>query len=328
MLVSKSECDKVLNEAAEQGDQQWWWVPTVTPATFRRLPDFGGPLRQLFDALAIHSLIVVPLRAGGHLHGALALARTTARPPFSAVELAAAQTIGRQAAVAIAAAAIAEGVNTGTAKRARLDDALRKWTRVFYEAGWGAAIVDGEDYRIDVANSGFRKQSDGYSWAESMEGQGTTVTVCLPEVKPAAPDAGAAHPPSRQPETGTVLVIEDEEGVRQLASRILQQVGFRVLEAPTGAAALAVLGDPECPVDLIVTDVVIPDVELSRLEREAHDRWPDLPILYMSGYPHDEIVQRGLVASDQPFLQKPFTAMELTDRVHDLVGARRSGGRR
>jgi two-component system cell cycle sensor histidine kinase/response regulator CckA len=116
-------------------------------------------------------------------------------------------------------------------------------------------------------------------------------------------------------------VIEDEEGVRQLASRILRQAGFHVLEAPTGAAALDMLGDIACPVDLIVTDVVIPDVELSRLERKAHDRRPEPPILYMSGYPHDEIVQRGLVARDLPFLQKPFTATELTDRVHDLVGA-------
>ncbi len=169
---------------------------------------------------------------------------------------------------------------------------------------------------------GIVKQSGGYIWAESTPGQGTTVTVCLPEIDRPMPAPRAKRTRStRRRASGTVLVMEDEEGVRELASRVLRAEGYQVLEASSGAAALQYLEDAEWSIDLVLTDVVVPDVELSRIERRAHERRPDAPILYMSGYPHDEIVQRGLLGAGDQFLQKPFTSVELVERVRGLIGS-------
>lgn len=608
-----------------RGNRDWWWIPAVANGTLRRLMGSESAIHGLLGALHVQSLIVVPLRASGRMHGLLALARTDPARPFTAIELAAAQVLGHRAAAAIEAAELAEGIRTDVAKRARLDDALHKWTRAFTVAGWGAAIVDGDDCRIDVANPAFArmhgwdhaealtghafaellpkdhadepaawrsvttagvayesthvradgstfpalvnvtpldrgdglnayvvtlqdlaplkraeerlrraqrmeavgrlaggvahevnnmmtiilgfsdilaskalpkeherdleeirkaasragnitrqllafsrqqtlqpaamslndvvidmvpmlrlmlpanvrldaaptqhvglvrmdraqleqvlvnltfnardampdggvirlttefrelshdaaldrigipipagsyglltvtdtgsgmdpetlaqifepffttkpigrgtglglatvygivKQSGGYIWAESAIGQGTTVTVCFPEIDsvPEALDA-PAHPLAAGRASGTILVLEDEEGVRDLASRVLRHEGYRVLEASSGVAALKFLGDARYTIDLVLTDVVVPDIELSRIERQARSRrggGPDAtPVLYMSGYPHDDIVQRGLLASAEPFLQKPFTSSELVGRVRDVLG--------
>jgi two-component system cell cycle sensor histidine kinase/response regulator CckA len=167
---------------------------------------------------------------------------------------------------------------------------------------------------------GIVKQSGGYVWAESTPGEGTTFTVGLPLVQggpiPAVhPEAEVESPPERG---GTVLVVEDEEGVRQLAGRILGARGYRVLEARNGEEALSVLVHGGQDVDLVLTDVVVPDLGTGDLARRVREV-KDVPILYMSGYPREDVIARHLIAADQPFLQKPFTGEELAEKVGRIL---------
>ena len=165
---------------------------------------------------------------------------------------------------------------------------------------------------------GIVKQSGGYVWVESTPNAGTTFTISLPEAPypvEIEPAALLARGGGGDGERGTVLVIEDEDGVRELAARILTDRGHRVLQARNGDEALAALDQGLAAVDLVVTDVIVPDMGTDRLAQELYLRHPTVPILYMSGYPRDDIVLRGLLRPDQPFLQKPFTGEELAYAV-------------
>ena len=164
---------------------------------------------------------------------------------------------------------------------------------------------------------GIVKQSGGYVWVESARGTGTTVTVCLPQVRAEAPVESTRSSGSFPAEcrTGTVLVIEDEEGVRELALRVLEQQGHRVYEARDGDEAVARLEEFGPALDLVLSDVIVPNIGTIELAQKIRDVRADLPILYMSGYSHEDVVGRGLVDPDVVFLQKPFTAAELTQLV-------------
>ena len=118
-----------------------------------------------------------------------------------------------------------------------------------------------------------------------------------------------------------MLVIEDEDGVRELAARILSDRTHRVLVARSGDEALGELDREPGNVDLVLTDVIVPDIGTDQLAQEVRHRYPRVPILYMSGYPRDEMVQRGLLDREQPFLQKPFTAQQLTRAVEEVLGS-------
>ena len=168
---------------------------------------------------------------------------------------------------------------------------------------------------------GIVKQSGGYVWAESTPGQGTTFTICLPEVGTPVRERPAAAPakPAVQATGERVLVLEDEDGVRELTARVLRDRGYEVVQARKGTEALVSLRNGACKPSLLLTDVIVPDMGLEQLEREAHTISPDLPILYMSGYPRDDILARGLLRGDQPFLQKPFTGEDLAAEVGRMI---------
>jgi PAS domain S-box-containing protein len=165
------------------------------------------------------------------------------------------------------------------------------------------------------------KQSGGYVWVESNPGEGTRFTVCLPEVRSgdeeSAEDSRAQ--PVAQGKGGTVLILEDEEGVRELAARVLTEHGYRVIPVRNGMEALAALREGEWSPGLLLTDVIVPDMGTEELEGEVHALSPNLPILYMSGYPRDDILDRGLLRQDQPFLQKPFTGEDLAGDVGRMI---------
>ena len=168
---------------------------------------------------------------------------------------------------------------------------------------------------------GIIKQSGGYVWVDSNPGEGTTFTICLPEVSAAAPDEPerAVESPRIEARGERVMILEDEDGVRELTARVLRDRGYEVVLARNGAEALATLRNGRKGPTLLLTDVIVPDMGTEELEWEVHKVVPDLPILYMSGYPRDDILARGLLRRDQPFLQKPFTSEDLAEEVGRMV---------
>jgi CheY-like chemotaxis protein len=116
-----------------------------------------------------------------------------------------------------------------------------------------------------------------------------------------------------------VLILEDEDGVRELTARVLRERGYQVRLARNGGEALANLGNGNSLPNLLLTDVIVPDMGTEELESKVHTLVPDLPILYMSGYPRDDILARGLLRRDQPFLQKPFTGEDLVEEVGRMM---------
>lgn len=119
-----------------------------------------------------------------------------------------------------------------------------------------------------------------------------------------------------------VLVVDDEQGLRELVCRTLQAEGYDTLEAGHGAEALEVMETATAPVDLVVTDVVMPGMDGRELGRRLSQRWPDLPILYISAYDVNDIFRRGSPRSSAPFLQKPFPMEGLVTTVRELIANR------
>ena len=170
---------------------------------------------------------------------------------------------------------------------------------------------------------GIVKQSGGYVWAYSELGKGTTFKVYLPLVV----EPSAEAPPARTAPRASgelVLVVEDEFAVRLMAARTLQDLGYEVVEAKNGREALELLARSDHRVRLMVADVVMPGMDGPELARRAEAMRPGLPVLFMSGYTDDEIVRRGLLDAEQPFLQKPFSPETLGEQVGRLL-KRRSG---
>jgi PAS domain S-box-containing protein len=167
---------------------------------------------------------------------------------------------------------------------------------------------------------GFVKQSDGYVWAYSEPGQGTVVKVYLPLVD-LPTEAGAPARSIAPPAVigRTVLVVEDEPQVRRMAARALAQAGHRVLEAADGRDAISLLARAGQGIDLVLTDVAMPGMSGRELAERLREARPDVRVIFMSGYADDEIVRRGLLDPEQPFIQKPFTPAVLVQRVAELT---------
>jgi len=168
---------------------------------------------------------------------------------------------------------------------------------------------------------GVVRQTGGIVAAESEVGRGTTFTVLLPRVEAPAPAAAktAAGPPEGGSET--ILVVEDERTVRDLAVRILRQKGYHVLEAGNAEEALVAADTFQGPIALLLTDVVMPMTSGRELARQMAVRRPDTRVLYMSGYTDDAVLQHGVRTEETPFLQKPFTPAALVARVRALLDA-------
>lgn len=163
---------------------------------------------------------------------------------------------------------------------------------------------------------GIVKQSGGYIWLYSEPGQGTSVKLYLPRVSdPVSRPSRPIIAPRGQGET--ILVVEDEEAVRTLARRTLEEAGYEVLEAATGREGLKLLLSD--PVDMVLCDVILPEMSGHELGRRLEVIRPEVPILYMSGYPGLDVVERGLIAHDAPFIEKPFTAASLAQSVRGLL---------
>ena len=134
--------------------------------------------------------------------------------------------------------------------------------------------------------------------------------------------AVAAVPESSSDPRRVILVVDDEQGLRDLVCRTLQAEGYSTLEAGHGAEALEVMEGASDAVDLVVTDVVMPGMDGRELGRRISQRWPDLPILYISAYDVNDIFRRGSPRQSAPFLQKPFPMEGLITTVRGLIHSR------
>jgi CheY-like chemotaxis protein len=168
---------------------------------------------------------------------------------------------------------------------------------------------------------GIVKQSDGYVWVYSEPGQGSTFKVYLPLTDEVArtPEEPVAGLPL--PGTESVLVVEDEPRVREIARRALEEAGYRVMEAESGPEALELLGRAEPRVGLVLTDVVLPGMSGPELAERVAELLPGTPVLLTSGYPDGEIGRRGLLAPGAAFIQKPFTPEALVSMVRQTLAA-------
>jgi two-component system cell cycle sensor histidine kinase/response regulator CckA len=173
---------------------------------------------------------------------------------------------------------------------------------------------------------GIVKQSGGYIFAESEVGTGTAFTIFLP-VHAAAEATATTKAPSTVKEkpsdvwgTGTILVVEDEDMVRAVAERALSRQGYTVLTAENGEAALELLETVEKP-DLLISDVVMPLMDGPTMARHVREKYPDLPILFMSGYAEEQL-RKSIDLDNVAFLPKPFSVQQLAEATRDVLATK------
>jgi two-component system cell cycle sensor histidine kinase/response regulator CckA len=221
----------------------------------------------------------------------------------------------------------------------------------------GAAIMPADDYvRIDVADQGsgiakehigkifdpffttkpvgqgtglglatvygIVKQTGGYINVDSDLNKGTTFSIFLPRFKGEVPVAQVESAPARDI-TGqdTVLLVEDEEAVRSFAARALRVRGYKVLEAPGGEEALELVRNHPAPIHLLITDVVMPNMDGPTLVRNLKRVRPEIAVIFMSGYAEEAFRRNDQNTADMHFLPKPFGLKQLAAKVKDVLSA-------
>jgi len=171
---------------------------------------------------------------------------------------------------------------------------------------------------------GIVKQSGGNVWVYSELGQGTTFKTYLPRV-----DEPAEHPelitarPTQLQGSESILLVEDEDMVRQLVRSVLEMHGYTVLEAHQGGEALLICEQHQGPIHLMVTDVVMPQMSGPQLAERLAPLRPEMKVLYMSGYTDNAIVHHGILESGIAFIHKPFTSDGLARKVREVLDAPR-----
>jgi CheY-like chemotaxis protein len=166
---------------------------------------------------------------------------------------------------------------------------------------------------------GILKASGGHVAVESEPGRGTTFHLFLPA---AAQPETTAPSPSRIVQPGgteTVLLVEDEAGVRSLARQALESRGYRVLEAPDGESALHLCRQHGGEIDLLLSDVVMPRMSGRELREQVAGLCPQTRVLFTSGYTDDAVVRHGVYQSESDFLQKPFSVHGLLRKVREVL---------
>jgi DNA-binding NtrC family response regulator len=153
-------------------------------------------------------------------------------------------------------------------------------------------------------------------------GQGTTFEIFLPRATGPAKKLGRKPNINIMPRgTETILVVEDEEAVRNFVQQVLKEQGYRVLSASSAAEAKEVFKKNGWEVALLLTDVVMPGENGFELYKNLAGRRPSLKILYMSGYAMDTLIQEGEMSSDIPMLQKPFHPKVLSKKIREILDA-------
>jgi two-component system cell cycle sensor histidine kinase/response regulator CckA len=203
------------------------------------------------------------------------------------------------------------GVGMDAPTRARIFEPFFTTKEVGKRTGLGLATV-----------YGIVKQNAGFVWVYSEPGKGSAFKVYFPlrSEPPAIPEI---PPPIRAPMgTETILLVEDSQSVRAAAQTALRRFGYTVIAAPSASEALPWLDAFDSHIDLLVTDVVMPDMSGRELALHASAQRPHLKVLYISGYTDDMVVRHGICAGDVAYLQQPFGPVELARKVREVLDCR------
>jgi CheY-like chemotaxis protein len=166
---------------------------------------------------------------------------------------------------------------------------------------------------------GIIKQSGGYVWVYSEVGLGSSFKVYLPRVDAPAEITSPVSPLPTRRGTETVLLVEDEDGVRALVRQVLHKHGYNVLEARNGGEALLMCERHQGDIDMLLTDVVLEQMGGRELAERLLQVRPEMKVLYVSGYADDAIVHHGVLKPGVAFLQKPFTTEALARKVRFVL---------
>jgi CheY-like chemotaxis protein len=169
---------------------------------------------------------------------------------------------------------------------------------------------------------GIVKQSGGYIWVDSKLGEGSSFKIFLPRLFEEPTPADSPQSTSESKGHETILVVEDAEPLRKLACRFLENHGYKVLQARDGDEALSIAASSASPIDLLLTDVVMPGINGRVLAERLLPRYAGMRVLYMSGYTDSFIAGHGVLERGTVLIHKPFTEETLLEKVKEVLEAR------
>ncbi|HKE23692.1 MAG TPA: ATP-binding protein [Bryobacteraceae bacterium] len=164
------------------------------------------------------------------------------------------------------------------------------------------------------------KQAGGDIWVYSEPGRGTTFKLYFPRVMETSTETPREEPARLAQSLETVLVVEDEQSVRDLTVKMLQKLGYRILTAASGAEAIEISCTHPGRISLLLTDVVMPNMSGRQLADVLRPQRPDMKVLFLSGYTEDTIVHHGVLDENVQFLPKPFSREVLAKKIRDVLG--------
>jgi two-component system, cell cycle sensor histidine kinase and response regulator CckA len=165
---------------------------------------------------------------------------------------------------------------------------------------------------------GIVTQNNGFIEVESEPGRGTSFMIYLPRL-PEETETAFPEQPEPLTGTGTVLVVEDDAMMRSMARQLLEKIGYRVIEAETPERALSICRDKIIPLDLVLSDVVMPGMNGREMAQGIAGLRPGLKLLFMSGYPSDIVAKRGIMEPGTNYIQKPFDMEELNRKIQETL---------
>jgi CheY-like chemotaxis protein len=169
---------------------------------------------------------------------------------------------------------------------------------------------------------GIVKQSGGYVWVYSEPAHGTTFKLYFPAIAAPLENPLVYSEAYPEPSGQTILIVEDEATIRGNVRECLQQLGYHVVEAENGEAALQVCEQLQGKIDLVLSDLVMPGMGGYELAGELAQRHPEVRMLFMSGYTEDSAARRDILLQGSAFLQKPFSVADLSTAVHQALAIR------